>query len=292
VIVTGVVADGFCTDTVNVNDPPGSGRDNGSAAFVTAITGRGVNDTVAIAIAVTVVPLFTPVTVTVSVCDAPPGPLNGPVNEHGCVEAPGANVTPINAPHELPGRVARSPYTLSTSLVIVTGVVADGFDTTTVNVKSPPGSTRDGGAAAFDTAITGGANGVNRTTAIAIAIAVNPLMSTPVTVTVSVCDAPATPVNGPVNVHGELDAPGANVTPINAPHVLPARVAIFPYTLSVNDVIVIGSTADGFETTTVNVKSPPGSTRDGGAAAFVTAITGAGIATDSFAALHADATAG
>jgi hypothetical protein len=111
------------------------------------------------------------------------------------------------------------------------------------------------------------------------------------TVTVSVCDAPATPLNGPVNEHGELDAPGANVTPINAPHELPARVAIFPYTLSVNDVIVIGSTLLGFDTTTVNVNVPPGSTRDGGAAAFVTAITGAGITTDSFGALHADDTA-
>ena len=56
--------------------------------------------------------------------------------------------------------------------------------------------------------------------------------------------------------------------------------------------IVIGSIALGFDTCTVNVNVPPGSTRDGGAAAFVTAITGAGIATDSFAALHADATVG
>src|SRR5947199_237091 len=110
---------------------------------------------------------------------------------------------------------------LSTSWVIVTGVVVDGFATCTVNVNVPPGSTRDGGAAAFVTAITGGANGVNVTVAIAIAVAVNPLMSTPVTVTVSVCDPPATPLNGPVNEHGALDAPGANVTPINAPHVLP-----------------------------------------------------------------------
>ena len=110
-IVTGVVDDGFDTDTVNVNDPPGSGRVNGSAAFVTAITGAasGVNVTVAIAIAVTVTPLLTPVTVTVSVCDAPPGPVNGPVNEHGALDAPGANVTPINAPHVLPARVARFP---------------------------------------------------------------------------------------------------------------------------------------------------------------------------------------
>jgi hypothetical protein len=57
---------------------------------------------------------------------------------------------------------------------------------------------------------------------------------------------------------------------------------------STNDVILIGSTALGFETITVNVNVPPGSARDAGAAAFVTVITGAGIPTDSFAALHAE----
>jgi hypothetical protein len=57
---------------------------------------------------------------------------------------------------------------------------------------------------------------------------------------------------------------------------------------STNDVILIGSTVLGSDTTTVNVNVPPGSTPDVGAAAFVTAITGAGIPTDSFAALHAE----
>jgi hypothetical protein len=117
---------------------------------------------------------------------------------------------------------------LSTSWVIVTGVVVDGFDTCTVNVKSPPGSTREDGEAAFVTAITGGVNGVSPTVAIAIAVAVNPFESTPFTVTVSVCESPALPANGPVKVHGWLDAPGANVTPISVPHVLPARVARSP----------------------------------------------------------------
>jgi hypothetical protein len=62
--------------------------------------------------------------------------------------------------------------------------------------------------------------------------------------------------------------------------------------LSTSEVILIGSTALGFVTTTVKVKSPPGSTRVGGAAALVTAITGIGSATDSFGSLHRVATVG
>ena len=61
-----------------------------------------------------------------------------------------------------------------------------------------------------------------------VAVAVNPFESTPPTVTVSVCDAPALPVNGPVKLHGALFAPGARVTPIKLPHVLPGSVARFP----------------------------------------------------------------
>jgi hypothetical protein len=56
--------------------------------------------------------------------------------------------------------------------------------------------------------------------------------------------------------------------------------------LSVKLVIVIGSIVLGFETVTVNVKVPPGATSLGGLAAFVTAITGIGMTTDSFAALQ------
>jgi hypothetical protein len=158
VIVTGVVVLGFDTCTVNVNDPPGATSLAGEAALVTAITGTGVNVTVACAVAVTVVPLFIPVTVTVSVCDAPAAPVNGPVNEHGLELAPGASVVPINAPHVLPGRVDRSPYTLSTKLVILIGSTMLGFDTCTVNVNVPPGATSLTGAAAFVTAITGAGN--------------------------------------------------------------------------------------------------------------------------------------
>ncbi len=171
------------------------------------------------AVAVTVVPLCTPVTVITSVCDAPPLPLNGPVKLHGALVAPGANVTPINAPHELPGRVARLPYTLSINCVIVTGTVALGFDTVAVNVNVPPGATRLDGLAALVTAICGPAGGgVKVTVAFAVAVTVTPLF-TPVTVTVSVCDAPAAPVNAPVKLHGAVLAPGCNVTPISAPHV-------------------------------------------------------------------------
>jgi hypothetical protein len=95
---------------VNVNVPPGSTSLKGDATFVNAICGgAGVNVTVALAVAVTVVPLFVPVTVIVSVCDWPAVPVNVPVNVHGALFAPGANLTPINVPHVLPARVARLP---------------------------------------------------------------------------------------------------------------------------------------------------------------------------------------
>ena len=68
---------------MNSNVPPGATSVNGLTTFVTAICGlAGVNVTVAFAVAVTVTPLLTPVTVTVSVCDAPALPENGPENEH------------------------------------------------------------------------------------------------------------------------------------------------------------------------------------------------------------------
>ena len=55
--------------------------------------------------------------------------------------------------------------------------------------------------------------------------------------------------------------------------------------------IVIGSTALGFETRTVNVNVPPGAISVNGLATFVTAITGCGSVTDSPGAPHADAAA-
>jgi hypothetical protein len=61
--------------------------------------------------------------------------------------------------------------------------------------------------------------------------------------------------------------------------------------LSFNVVIVIGSTRLGFETCTVNVNVPPGTTMLVGLATFVTPITGAGKVTDSFASPHAVAAA-
>ena len=229
-IVTGTVVLGFDTVAVNVNVPPGATWLPGLAAFVTAIcgpAGAGVKLTVACAVAVTVTPLFTPVTVTVSVCDAPDAPANAPVKLRGAVLAPGCNVTPANAPHVELRAFVRSPYTLSTSCVIVTGVVVLGFDTDTVNVKSPPGAASVGGAAAFVTAITGAASGVSVTVACAVAVAVMPFESTPVTVTASVCLSPALPVKGPWKVQGGLVAPGARVMPISVPQVLPASVARF-----------------------------------------------------------------
>jgi hypothetical protein len=228
VIVIGSTVLGFDTVTVNVNVPPGAGRVNGLATFVTPICGPvGVNETVACAVAVTVIPLFIPVTVTVSVCESPARPVNEPVKLHGELVAPGANVVPISAPHVLPASVAIFPYTLSVNAVIVTGVTVLGFETCTVNVNVPPGSTIVNGLATFVTAIIGAA-ATSVTVACAVAVAGNPCESTPFTVTVSVCESPAAPVNGPVKLHGALDAPGARTTPINVPHVLPARVAIFP----------------------------------------------------------------
>jgi hypothetical protein len=91
----------------------------------------------------------------------------------------------------------------------------------------PPASGPDVGLSDDTTGAAAGA-GVNVTVASAVAVAVSPFWSTPPTVTVSVCDAPATPMKSPVNEHDGLDAPGANVTPVNAPHVLPALVARSP----------------------------------------------------------------
>ena len=115
--------------------------------------------------------------------------------------------------------------------------------------------------------------GVRLTVACAVAVTVVPLL-VPVTVTVSVSVSPAFPVNEPVNVHAGLVAPGANTTPINVPHVLPARVARFPNTLSTSAVIVTGCNVLGFETCTVNLNVPPGATSVNGFATFVTAICG------------------
>src|SRR5947209_2245652 len=96
------------------------------------------------------------------------------------------------------GRVVRLPYTLSVSDVIVTGSVLL-LVTTTVKVKSPPGSGRLSGLAVFCTAITGRTL-VMATVALSDAWAVSPLWSTAVAVTVSVWVAPGGPVKGAVNV--------------------------------------------------------------------------------------------
>jgi hypothetical protein len=152
--------------------------------------------------------------------------VNEPVNVHGALFPPAGIVVPINVPHVLPGNVDRSPYTLSTRLVIVTGSNVLGFETCAVNLNTPPGSTSLVGDATFVKAICGAA-GVNVTVALAVAVTVVPLLD-PVTVIVSVCESPATPVNVPVNVHVGLVAPGARVVPISVPQVLPARVARFP----------------------------------------------------------------
>src|SRR5579884_3159247 len=122
---------------------------------------------------------------------------------------------------------------LSTSEVILTETVVLGLDTTTVKMKLPPGAERLIGLADLLTAITGKAGatavelvvvvagGVNDTVALAVAVTMLPLVSTPVTVTVSVWLAPELPRKVPGKVHGADVAPGARVTPISVPQVEP-----------------------------------------------------------------------
>src|SRR5436305_1385194 len=99
------------TKTLNLvaTHAAGAWMTTGVTAAGAATAGAGVRLTVAWAVAVTVWPLPVPVTVITSVWLAPDAPLNGPVNEHGALVAPGASVTPMNAPHVLPGSPARSP---------------------------------------------------------------------------------------------------------------------------------------------------------------------------------------
>jgi hypothetical protein len=175
----------------------------------------------------------------------------------------------------------RSPYLSSTREVILIGSSGLGLVTATVNVKSPPGATRLNGLATLVTEITGTGRGVNVTVAFAVAIAVLPSESTPITVTTSVCEAPDTPVNCPVKLHGGLVCPGASVTPISVLHVVAEIFADVadrsPYLSSTREVILIGSFGLGLVTATVNVNAPPGATRLNGLATLVTEITGTGI---------------
>src|SRR3712207_3360760 len=82
--------------------------------------------------------------------------------------------------------------------------------TTTSKVKGPPGAGRVGGDADLSTRMAG-VMPMRETVASSLAVAVWPSLSTPVTVTMSVCEAPAAPVKGPVKVHGADEAPGARV---------------------------------------------------------------------------------
>jgi hypothetical protein len=66
------------------------------------------------------------------------------------------------------------------------------------------------------------------TVASSVAVTTVPSSSTPVTVTTSICIAPAAPVKSPVNVHGAEDAPPASTVPMSAPQVDPGRVARSP----------------------------------------------------------------
>src|SRR5436305_2667467 len=100
---------GPVTKALNLVATHAAGARRLTGATRDGVTGAGVRLTVAWAVAVTVWPLPVPVTVITSVWLAPAAPLNGPVNEHGELVAPGASVTPIRVPHELLGRVARSP---------------------------------------------------------------------------------------------------------------------------------------------------------------------------------------
>src|SRR5436305_5388156 len=110
-MVTGSMVEVLVTTTVKVKAPPGAVRVSGVAVLRTAITGTTlVSVTVAWSVSVTTVPAASwAVTVTVSVWDAPAGPVKLPGNVHTGVEAAGASTVPIRAPQVLPARVARSP---------------------------------------------------------------------------------------------------------------------------------------------------------------------------------------
>ena len=97
--------------------------------------------------------------------------------------------------------------------------------------------------------------------------------------TLSARPAPAGPVNSPGNVHDGEEAFGASTTPIRAPHVEFARVARFPYTLSVSDVILAASTALSLRTVTVWEKVPPGWAMVDGPASWITVIAGRTLTT-------------
>src|SRR5947209_908551 len=98
--------------------------------------------------------------------------------------------------------------------------------TTTVKVKSPPGSGRLAGLAALVTATVGGTL-VRVTVAWALAWVGTPGMSTAVAVTVSVWDWPPVPVNGAVNWHVKLP-PGWRTVPTAVLQVELARVVRLP----------------------------------------------------------------
>src|SRR5580704_15290683 len=118
---------------------------------------------------------------------------------------------------------------LSNRDVIVTGSTVLGLDTVTVKVKLPPGADRLIGLADLVTPICGNAvGGVMVTVALAVEVAVLPLVSVPSTVTMSVWLAPALPVNAPVKLHDGEVAPGARVVPMRLPQVEPGRVARLP----------------------------------------------------------------
>src|ERR1044072_8001746 len=98
--------------------------------------------------------------------------------------------------------------------------------TTTVKVKAPPGAGRLVGLAALVTATVGGTL-VRVTVAWALAWVGTPWMSTAVAVTVSVCDAPASPVKGAVNWQLYVP-PGASTVPMALVQVELARVVRSP----------------------------------------------------------------
>jgi hypothetical protein len=142
------------------------------------------------------------------------------------------------------------------------------LDTWTVNVNVPPGAGSDVGLADFETLIDASPP-VMEIVALADAVACRPSLAAAEAETVSVCVAPALPVNVTTNEHVKLP-PGPIVDPVA--HV--PRPARLPYTSSLR---LVSRTAwpPVLVTVTLIVNVPPGAGRLVGDAALATAMDGA-----------------
>src|SRR5918993_6111205 len=116
---------------------------------------------------------------------------------------------------------------MSSVSVVIVRAFGPVLVTTTSKVKAPPGAGRLTGVARLSTEMSGVMLMIE-TVASSLAVTTVPEASVAVTVTTSVCDAPAGPLKTPGNVHGADEAPGARTVPWRAPQVEPGRVNRLP----------------------------------------------------------------